>query len=429
MKRYPELSAAERQEERENLDRKIEEVKALGLDLNMARGKPAPAQLDVVDSRFAQLDYSVHTSPSGVDCRNYGELYGLKEMREIFGELLQCSYERVWCLGSSSLTIMYDLMTRCLLFPLPGAEKSWREQGQISFLCPVPGYDRHFNICETLGIKMIPIPLNEEGPDMAAVEQICAADPSVKGIWLVPLYSNPDGTSYSKEVLTRLFSMKAAPDFRIFADMAYCAHHLREADEERAEVFPLLDLAQAAGHEDRVFVLASTSKITYAGGGVACLAMSENNQRWMLPSLAAQMISADKMNMLRHVQLFSAAGGIDNLMKDHRRILRAKFELTLEKLAEDLAPYGIASWTKPLGGYFISIKVWPGTAKAVVDACRGLGVVLTKAGSTFPYGADPNDEYLRLAPSYPEPDELEEAIKVFSLVARREALKKMDNKA
>lgn len=425
MQNYRNFTEEERKKEISILSRELDKLKDEHLSLNMARGKPSPAQLDYVDSCFAALDYSVHTSADGTDCRNYGELYGLRELREIFAELLKCDPERVWCLGSSSLTIMYDLMTRCLLFPLPGAEEGWLKQGKVRFLCPVPGYDRHFNICEVLGIEMIPIELKEDGPDMDKVEELCASDPLIKGIWLVPMYSNPDGTSYSEEVLRRLFRMKAAEDFRIFADMAYCAHHLREADEERAPLYPLLELAKEEGHEDRVFIFASTSKITYAGGGTACAAMSEKNQAWLKPSLSAQMISANKMNMLRHVQLFRRAGGIDNMMKEHRRILRRKFELAQEVLDACLGPYEIASWTKPLGGYFITAKVWPGTAKAVVRRCRELGITLTPAGSVFPYGKDPKDEYIRLAPSYPETDELKKALEVFSLVCRAEALKAM----
>ncbi len=422
MKSYLELSPEQRRQEKERLLKKLEEAAALNLDLNMARGKPSPEQLDYVDRCFAAVDHSRYMSEDGVDCRNYGELFGLKSLRRIFADLLKTSFERVWCLGSSSLTIMYNLMSSCMLFPLPGAEKSWKEEGEISFLCPVPGYDRHFNICRALGIKMIPVPLLADGPDMDQVEKLCAEDKSIKGIWLVPMYSNPDGTNYSGKVLRRLFSMPAAPDFRIFADMAYCAHHLEEKDGRRATLFPLLDMAREAGKEDRVFEFASTSKITYAGSGVACLAMSERNQEWLMPSLSAQMISADKMNMLRHVQVFQKAGGIDNMMKEHRRILRSKFKTALDTLENDLAPYGVAEWTKPLGGYFITAKVFPGTAAAVVAQCKKLGVTLTQAGSTFPYGKDPNDEFLRIAPSYPSDEELAEALHIFSLVVRYEAL-------
>lgn len=426
MTMYRDMSLAERQEEALSLKRRLDEIQALGLDLNMARGKPAPAQLDYVDRCFAEIDPAVHDNREGVDCRNYGELYGIIEMREIFAEMLKTEVERVWCLSASSLTIMYDLLSRLRLFPLPGQKEPWPGDHKISFLCPVPGYDRHFTMCETLGINMIPIEIEDGAIDMDEVERICAEDPSVKGIWLVPMYSNPDGTTYSEALIRRLLRMKAASDFRIFADMAYCAHHLNEKGEPRAEVLPLLKMAEEEGQPERIFVFASTSKITYAGGGVACLAASEKNQAWMKPSLSAQMISANKMNMLRHVQVIQKQGGIDAMMKEHRRILRRKFEAALSVMDKDLAPYGIAKWQKPLGGYFIAVRLYPGTAAAVVKRCKEAGVVLTAAGATYPYGKDPLDRTLRIAPSFPETDELEEAIKIFCLAARYEALNKMN---
>lgn len=426
MKSYLSLNAEERKQELAFLEAELSAVESLNLQLNMARGKPSPAQLDYVDSCFAKVDYTRHISEEGVDCRNYGELFGIVEMRRLFAELLKTETERVWCLGSSSLTIMHDVLCRCMLFPLPGSDKPWLKYDQARFICPVPGYDRHFAITENFGVDMIPVPITDEGLDTEKIAAMCAEDPTIKGMWLVPMYSNPDGTSFSEKQLRQLFSMKAAPDFRIFADMAYCAHHLNEPDEPRAPLFPLLRLAEEEGNPDRVFIFASTSKITYAGGGIACLAASEGNQAWLKPRLAAQMISADKLNMLRHAEVIEAAGGIDAMMKPHRRILREKFELLDAMLRENLAPYGIASWRKPLGGYFVALNLYPGTAKALVSRCRALGVQLTAAGSVFPYGQDPDDSCIRLAPSFPETDELKEAIRVVCLAARYEALRRID---
>lgn len=421
MENYLTLSMAARDLEQKHVEGALQDCQALNLELNLSRGNPPTSQLDQVSALFREAATDHYLSEEGLDCRNYGGLLGLWEMRVFFADLINSSPERVWVLGSSSLNIEYDLLTRCLLFPLPGMTKPWGEKRK--FLCPVPGYDRHFAISELLGFESIPVPLLEDGPDMDLIEELCANDPTIKGMWAVPVYSNPDGTCYSKTCLERLLSMKAAPDFRIFADLAYCAHHFDEANPP--EVPDLLTMATEAGHPDRVFVFASTSKITYAGSGEACVALSDANQDWLIPSLTTQMIGADKMNQLRHAEVFRQVGGMRQVLDLHRPALREKFHLTFRMLAKHLAPAGIAKWREPEGGYFVSVELLPGTARATVKRCRELGLILTPAGSMFPGGLDPNDSFIRLAPTFPDMADLEKALLVFCLSARAEALRKL----
>jgi aspartate/methionine/tyrosine aminotransferase len=407
------------------IEKKLQTYKDLNLDLNMARGKPSPEQLDHVTTLFKNVSMDNFMSEEGIDVRNYGGLYGLIELRRVFGSMLKIEPESIWCLSSSSLTIEYDLLSRLMLFPLPGQSKAWRDLDEVKFLCPVPGYDRHFNMLDSFGIKMIPVPMNDEGPDMDVVEDLCKKDSSIKGIWTVPMYSNPTGQSYSEKTLRRLLSMEAAEDFKVLADMAYAVHHLHDDPAEQDPVYPLLDLAREEGHPDRVFVFASTSKMTYAGAGVACLATSEKNRTWLLPSLKSQMISADKVNMLKHARLFRSLGGVESLMKAHAKVLGPKFELVIKAFDEKLGPTGIATWTRPKGGYFVTIWVYPGTASKVYARCKELGLSITDAGACYPYGKDPEDSALRIAPSYPHMDELREAINLFCLVVREQALLKL----
>ncbi len=418
MENYLTLTQVSRDLERQTLEHALDNCKGLQLNLNLSRGNPPTSQLDKVSDLFRETASDQYLSEEGLDCRNYGSLLGLWEMREHFADLINSSPDRVWVLGSSSLTIEYDLLSRLLLFPLPGMEKPWDRKSK--FLCPVPGYDRHFAITEILGFTLIPVPLTDDGPDMDLVESLCAKDPTIKGIWTVPIYSNPDGTCYSRTCLDRLFRMEAAPDFRIFADLAYCGHNLVASNPP--DVPDLLELAKAAGNPDRVFVFASTSKITYAGAGEACVALSDANQDWLAPSLTTQMIGADKMNQLRHAELFRKAGGMKKVLDLHRPALQEKFALTLRILDEQLAGSGIATWKKPEGGYFVCVKLLPGTAKATIKRCRDLGLILTPAGSVCPGGKDPEDTYIRLAPTFPSLEDLERAIQVFCLSARYEAL-------
>ncbi len=425
MNHYLSMNGAERKIELEKLSAELAEVRSLGLRLDMSRGKPSPRQLDLVTEIFSKVDYTEYLSEEGMDCRNYGGLYGIREMRRIFAGMLQTDIERVWCLGSSSLNIEYDILARCLLFPLPGQEKSWFGT-KTRFICPVPGYDRHFAMLEQFGIEMVPVPLLADGPDMDKVEALCAADSTIKGMWIVPLYSNPDGTVYSEACLRRLFRMQAAGDFRIFADMAYCVHHLSDVKQQQASIPELLSLAEEEGNPDRVWVFTSTSKITYAGAGVACVAMSSRNQEWVLPSLSSQMIGADKLSQLRHARFFALAGGVERVMSMHADSLRVKFSAALAVLDAGLKPAGIADWKSPHGGYFISVNLFPGTALQTVALCKELGVHLTAAGSTYPYGNDVADSNVRIAPSYPELPELEQAMRIFCLASRYVALQKLE---
>lgn len=422
---YKDLNRSEQETLLEDIKKKLQTYKKLDLDLNMARGKPSPEQLDYVTALFESVTIESFISEEGIDVRNYGGLYGLIELRRVFGSMLQIDPGSVWCLSSSSLTIEYDLLSRLMLFPLPGQNRAWKDLDELKFLCPVPGYDRHFNMLESFGIKMIPVPMNDEGPDMDVIENLCKNNPSIKGIWTVPMYSNPTGQSYSEKTLRRLLSMKAADDFRLFADMAYVVHHLHDNPAEQDKIYPILDIAREEGHPDRVFVFASTSKMTYAGAGIACLATSENNRDWLLPSLKSQMISADKVNMLKHARLFRKLGGVESLMKAHAGLLRPKFDMVLSTFEKQLGSAGIASWTRPKGGYFVTIWVYPGTASLVYARCKELGLTITDAGACFPYGKDPEDCALRIAPSYPNLDELKEAINLFCLVVQEQALLKL----
>ena len=401
---------------------KLKQASSKNLQLNMARGNPSLQQINMVSDLFEELTLETYNNKEGMDVRNYGGLYGILEMRELFSDLLKCSEEEVWCISSSSLTIEYDILSRLRLFPLPGQNTPWPGENQVKFLCPVPGYDRHYNMLQQLGYEMIPIPMHKAGPDMEQVKALCKNDPSIKGIWIVPLYSNPTGTSYSEEVLYDLLEMDAAPDFRIFADMAYVVHHLYEKEEEQDPVYPLLPMAREAKNPDRIFLFASTSKMTFPGAGVACLATSAANQSWLLPSLSAQMISSDKFIMWKHYHVFKQLGGVQKLMARHANLLRPKFELVLNTLEEHLGPLGIATWTKPRGGYFITVTVYPHTATATYNRCKELGVSLTHASACFPYGNNPEDNSMRIAPSYPSLDALAQAIEIYCLVQTEQAL-------
>lgn len=381
-----------------------------GLSLDLTRGKPSPRQLDLSDD-LLRLPTS-YKAADGTDGRNYGNLQGLPELREIFAPLVQVPAGQLVVGGNASLALMHDTIVHALLSKVPGAERRWVEEPEITFLCPVPGYDRHFTICERLGIKMVAVPMNAGGPDMDVVERLVAADASVKGIWCVPKYSNPSGVVYGDETVRRLAAMPtAAPDFRIFWDNAYAVHHLTDSPAELAD---LLTLAAGQGNADRVFVYASTSKVTFAGSGVSFFGSSPANVAWFVANSAKQSIGPDKLNQLRHVEFLRDAAGVTAHMRRHAALVGPKFELVDKMLTERLGD--LATWTRPEGGYFISLEV-PHAAEVVARA-KAAGIALTPAGATHPYGQDPDDRTIRIAPTYPELDELEQAIDGLAVCVR-----------
>ncbi|MFF3695038.1 aminotransferase class I/II-fold pyridoxal phosphate-dependent enzyme [Streptomyces sp. NPDC002221] len=384
-----------------------EALAARGLKLDLTRGKPAPEQLDLSEDLLS-LPGGRWTAADGTDVRNYGGLQGLPEIREIFAEVLQVPAGQLLAAGNSSLELMHDCLVHAMLSVLPGAESRWVDQERLAFLCPVPGYDRHFSLCERFGIEMIPVPMTDAGPDMDVVERLVAEDGGIKGIWCVPKYSNPSGISYSDETVERLARMEtAAPDFRVFWDNAYAAHHLTD---EPAEIADLLGACAEAGHADRAFVFGSTSKITAAGAGVAFFGSSPANVQWLLANSSKRSIGPDKVNQLRHVLFLRDAAGVRAHMERQRALLQPKFETVQRILESELGGTGLASWTLPKGGYFVTLEVPEGCAKEVVARAGQAGVVLTPAGATHPYGSDPKDATIRIAPSYPGLAELEQAI-------------------
>lgn len=393
--------------EQEKLDKWSER----DLTLDLTRGKPNQAQLDLSSDMLSIIsDRGDCFSASGLDCRNYGILDGLPETKKLFGDLLDIPTEQILVLGNSSLNVMYDTLVRAMLFGVAGGYEPWFRQGRIKFICPSPGYDRHFTICRTLGIEMIPVKMNADGPDMDEVYNIACSDPSVKGIWCVPKFSNPEGVTYSDEVVDLMAAMKpAAPDFRIFWDNAYAVHELYDETVPLANIFKL---AKNYGTEDNIFYFASTSKITFPGSGLAIMAASEKNLEQIRPIIATQTIGYDKINQMRHVKFFKNADGIRNHMRRQAEILRPKFELVESLFHSELDGLDIAHWSEPRGGYFISLYVPDGCARRVYQLARSVGVTLTTAGSTYPYGRDPHNNNLRIAPSYPEADELKLAIEI-----------------
>jgi DNA-binding transcriptional MocR family regulator len=381
-------------------------LKARGLRLDLTRGKPSAAQLDLSD---ALLRLPTTTKDrAGADVRNYGLLDGLPELREIFAELLWVETDQVVCGGNSSLTMMWETLVDLLLHGAPESPRPWSQEETVRFVCPAPGYDRHFTMLQDFGIEMLTVPMHVDGPDMAAVEALVRDDPSVKGMWVVPTYANPTGAVVSQEIAAALASMPtAAPDFRIFWDNAYAFHHLTEEEAKSADI---LTLAAASGNPNRPILFASTSKITYAGAGVAVFAASVENKTWFLKHLALASIGPDKVNQLRHVEFFRSAQGVREHMRRHREILAPKFAAVDAALSTGLRPLGVAEWTRPTGGYFVSMDVLDGTASRVVALAKEAGIVLTPAGASFPYGHDPRDRNIRLAPSFPVLEEVEAAM-------------------
>jgi DNA-binding transcriptional MocR family regulator len=380
---------------------------AQGMKLDLTRGKPSAAQLDLA-AGLLHLPGDRYTAADGTDTRNYQGLQGLTELREIFAPALQVPVEQLIAFGNSSLELMHDTLVHALLSPLPGAERRWVDEEKVVFLAPVPGYDRHFAVCDRLGIELVAVPMTPEGPDMDVVEQLVAADPSIKGIWCVPKYANPDGVVYSDEVTRRLASMPtAAPDFRIMWDNAYAVHHLTD---EAIEVADVLALAAEAGHADRPFVFGSTSKITLAGAGVAFLGASPANVKWWLALTAKRTIGPDKVNHLRHAMFFGDAAGVAAHMAKHRELIAPKFAALEKILSENFADTPGVSWSTPKGGYFVTLTVPEGTATAIVKLAKEAGIALTPAGATHPGGDDPQDAIIRLAPTFPPLDEVEKAM-------------------
>lgn len=424
MKPYKDLTKAELLALKESLNKDYQEAQKKGLQLDMSRGKPGISQLDLSLPMLDVLTSKDEMKASdGMDIRNYGVLDGIPEAKQLMAEMMDTTADHVVVFGNASLTIMYDTVSRAMLKGLLG-ETPWCKLDKVKFLCPVPGYDRHFAITESLGIEMINIPLLEDGPDMDLVEKYVSEDPAVKGIWCVPKYSNPTGISYSDEVVKRMAALKpAAKDFRIFWDNAYCIHHLYE--EKQDKILDIISECEKAGNPDMVFEFASTSKVSFSGAGVAAIAASKANIEDLKKTMTVQTIGYDKINQLRHVKFFKNRAGLDAHMMKHAALMRPKFEAVLEVLKEELAGLEIGSWIVPRGGYFISFNALEGCAKDIVARCKDAGVVMTGAGATYPYGKDPLDSNIRIAPSFPTPEEMKEAAKLFTLCVKMVSVDKM----
>ena len=416
---YQNLTAAEWKTEYGKVLTEFEGWKARGLTLNMARGKPGKAQLDLVSDIMTVLTDPDDCMDEGVNARNYGELSGIPSAKKLFAEILGCKPTQVFAAGNSSLQLMYDTVSKAYTHGLLHSESPWCRQEGLKWLCPAPGYDRHFKVTESFGFELVTVPMTENGPDMDVVEQLIR-DPKVKGMWNVPKYSNPDGIIYSDETIERIAAMKpAAPDFLLMWDNAYCIH---EFDGEFVPFPDILSLCEKYGNADMVFEYASTSKITLPGSGVACFACSEANMAYLTKLLGVQIISFDKMNQLRHVKYLRDKAHTLALMKKHAAILKPKFDMVTDTLAREIAPLGIAAWHTPKGGYFVSVNTAPGLAKRTLALCKEAGVVMTDAGATFPYGRDPQDSNIRIAPSLPPVEELEQAMAVFCCCLKLAAL-------
>ena len=425
MRSYKEMTREELMQEKAELQNRVEAFKALDLKLDMTRGKPSSVQLDLSNDLYDGAKAAGFKNKAGNDVRNYGMPCGIPEARELFASWLGVNTDNIYVGNGSSLNLMFDHLMRAMVFGEHDSEKPWSQIEGRKWLCPVPGYDRHFKVTETLGFELIPVPLTEDGPDMDIVEEL-VKDPKVLGIWNVPCYTNPDGYVYSEETCRRLASMKTgAKDFRIFWDNAYSVHHLYDEEEKQGKLPEILSLCEQAGNPSRVYEFASTSKITFAGAGISCLAANKENFDWALKIINVQTIGANKVNQLAHLTFLPDLDAIKAHMSRHAAILRPKFEAALEILDSELEGTGIASWHKPLGGYFISFFAFPGTAKAVVAMCKDLGVAFTPAGSTYPYGKDPQDSNIRLAPSFPVVEDIRKAVEVLCVCAKLCAVDKI----
>ena len=422
MTAYPKMTAEERKAEYAKVTKEYEDLKARGLKLNMARGKPGKAQLDLVSDIFSLMQKPEDYVSDGIDVRNYGELSGLPAAKRLFAEILGCKPEQVFVGGNASLQLMYDTISKAYTHGLLHSERPWCKEPVVKFLCPAPGYDRHFKVTESFGFELITIPMTDEGPDMDAVEK-AIQDPAVKGMWNVPKYSNPDGIIYSAETIRRIASMKpAAPDFLLMWDNAYCIH---EFEGDYVEFPDILSECARYGNADMVFEFASTSKVTLPGAGISCFACSEANMAYMEKLLTVQVISFDKVNQQRHVLYLKDKAHTLELMKKHAAIMKPKFDAVVSALEEKIASLGIASWKRPKGGYFVSVDTMDGLAKRTLALCKEAGIVMTGAGATFPYGVDPRDRNIRIAPSLPPVEELQVAIDVFCTCLKLAALEKL----
>lgn len=423
MKAYKDLDKNELLTIKAALEEEFKTMEGKGLNLNMARGKPGISQLALTMPIFDIFNSSSDMrTVLGNDTRNYGDLDGIGECRRLFADMISVQKDNVVVCGNSSLNIMYDTVSRSMVKGVNGSTP-WCKLDKVKFLCPVPGYDRHFKITEYFGIEMINIPLKEDGPDMDLVEHYVNTDPAVKGIWCVPKYSNPTGISYSDEVVRRFANLKpAAEDFRIYWDDAYALHHLYE--DKQDEILNILEECEKAGNPDMVYIFTSTSKISFPGAGVSAIASSLENIKFIMSQMTIQTIGHDKINQLRHSRFFKDIDGLKHHMSLHAELLRPKFEAVLATLEEELGGLEIGEWTKPHGGYFISFDALPGCAKTIVAKCKELGVVLTGAGATYPYGKDPLDSNIRIAPSFPSPEEMKAATEVFVLCVKLVSVEK-----
>ncbi len=418
------FSEEELKQELETLNKEYEQYKKMDLHLDMSRGKPGKEQLDLSQGLLSVLEKNEDCfSQNHTDCRNYGLLDGLPEAKQIFAEILELSPEEIIIGGNSSLNIMYDTISRAMLFGVYGGEP-WAKSGKIKFLCPAPGYDRHFTLCETFGIEMIPVAMTNAGPDMEAVKKAVESDEQIKGIWCVPKYSNPDGITYTDETVRAFAALNPkAKDFRIFWDNAYAVHFLDEKNDEK--LLSLMQELKKTGKEDMVFMFSSTSKISFPGSGISALGASKNNIELIKKQMFAQTIGCDKMNQLRHIRYYKNADGIRAHMSKHAELLKPRFQAVIDALKTELEPLHIATWHEPKGGYFVSCNLPDGCAKRTVSLLKDAGVIMTAAGATFPYGNDPHDSNIRIAPSFPPVEELKTAMALFCLCAKIAAAEKL----
>ncbi|HOJ09257.1 MAG TPA: aminotransferase class I/II-fold pyridoxal phosphate-dependent enzyme [Clostridiales bacterium] len=423
MKDLRNMSVDELNNMKEKLQKRYDDFKKQNMKLDMSRGKPGADQLELSMGLFEYADHEHYRASDGTDCRNYGGLDGLPEMKKIFADVLDVTPAEVIVGGNASLNLMYDLISQAMTHGVAGSEVPWGKLPAVKFLCPSPGYDRHFAICEYFNIEMIIVPMKSDGPDMDMVEKLATEDEYIKGIWCVPKYSNPDGITYSDEVVERFARMKTkSSDFRIFWDNAYVIHHLYDQHDELKNI---LKACKEAGNPDRVFMFTSTSKITFPGAGISAIASSENNIAEIKKRMTRQTIGPDKLNQLRHVAVLKDLNNINEHMKKHATILRPKFDVVLDSLEKELGEKNIAQWNKPRGGYFVSLNVMNGCAKKVVAKAAEAGVKLTSAGATFPYGKDPNDSNIRIAPSFPSLSELEKAIELLCICVQLVSIEKI----
>ncbi|MCI9085449.1 MAG: aminotransferase [Clostridia bacterium] len=421
---YREMSRDELLKEREAVSAKYDELKAMGLKLDMSRGKPNTEQLDISMEMIDTLSRSHKlVGEQGVDCRNYGVLDGIIEAKRLLSAMIECPVDNIIIYGNSSLNVMYDTVARSMTHGVMGSTP-WAKLDKVKFLCPVPGYDRHFAITEFFGIEMINIPMTSTGPDMDMVEDLVSKDKAIKGIWCVPKYSNPSGITYSDETVKRFANLKpAAEDFRIYWDNAYCIHHLYE--DRQDHILEILEECEKAGNPDMVFKFCSTSKVTFPGSGIAAISASKANLEFIKKQMSVQTIGHDKLNQLRHARFFGDFNGMLEHMKKHADIIRPKFEAVLDSLDNELGSLDIAEWTRPNGGYFISLDTLDGCAKKVVGMCKEAGVVMTSAGATYPYGKDPHDSNIRIAPTYPTTDELKQACEILVTCVKLASIDKL----